>query len=62
MYYIELDVYRKTIGYCVKDAIGQVHQEGKIGATRHQLDAWMKTLPQPWTVARVATIFTNWRR
>jgi hypothetical protein len=36
MYYIGLDVYRKTISYCIKDAIGQVHQEGKIGATRHE--------------------------
>ena len=34
MYYIGLDVHKKTISYCVKDASGQVHQEGKIGATR----------------------------
>ena len=34
MYYIGLDVHKKTISYCVKDASGQIHQEGKIGATR----------------------------
>ncbi len=34
MYYIGLDVHKKTISYCVKDASGQAHQEGKIGATR----------------------------
>src|SRR5438105_11891154 len=51
MYYIGLDVHKKTISYCVKDAGGQVHQEGEIGATRWELDGWMKTLPQPWTVA-----------
>jgi hypothetical protein len=34
MYYIGLDVHKKTISYCVKDASGQVHQEGKVGATR----------------------------
>ena len=51
MYYIGLDVHRKAISYCVKDASGQAHQEGKIGATRWELDDWMKTLPQPWTVA-----------
>ena len=45
MYYIGLDVHKKTISYCVKDASGQVHREGKIGATRNELDAWMKTLP-----------------
>ncbi len=31
MYYIGLDVHKKTISYCVKDASGQVLQEGKIG-------------------------------
>jgi transposase len=60
MYYIGLDVHKKTISYCVKDASGQVHQEGKIGATRWELGDWMKTLPQPWTVAMEATIFTGW--
>jgi hypothetical protein len=34
MYYIGLDVHKKTISYCVKDASGQVQQEGKVGATR----------------------------
>jgi transposase len=54
-----LDVHKKTISYCVKDASGQVHQEGKIGAARHELDGWRKTPPQPWTVAMEATIFTG---
>jgi len=38
MYYIGLDVHKKTISYCVKAASGQIHQEGKVGAagyTRH---------------------------
>jgi transposase len=60
MYYIGLDVHKKTISYCVKDASGQVHQEGKIGATRYELDGWMKTLPRPRTIAMEATIFTGW--
>src|SRR5438270_10219034 len=60
MYYIGLDVHKKTISYCVKDASGQVHQEGKVGATRWELDDWIKTLPCPWTVAMEATIFTGW--
>src|SRR2546421_8799572 len=60
MYYIGLDVHKKTISYCVKDASGQVHQEGKVGATRCELDAWIRTLPRPWTVAMEATIFTGW--
>src|SRR5260370_41461645 len=46
MYYIGLDVHKRTISYCVKDEAGNVHQEGKIGSTRRELDAWIKTLPQ----------------
>src|SRR3979409_256855 len=60
MYYIGLDVHKKTISYCVKDGSGIVHGEGAIPATRWDLDRWMKMLPQPWTAAMEATIFTGW--
>jgi transposase len=60
MYYIGLDVHKRTISYCVKDAAGHVHQEGKIRSTRCELDAWIKTLPQPRMIAMEATIFTGW--
>jgi hypothetical protein len=50
MYYIGLDVHKKTISYCVKDVSGRMQQEGKIGSTRRELDCWMKSLPQPWTL------------
>jgi transposase len=33
---------------------------GKIGSTRRELDAWIKTVPQPRTIAMEATIFTGW--
>ena len=60
MYYIGLDVHKKTISYCVKDAAGHVHREGKIGSTRRELDGWIKTLPEPRMIAMEATIFTGW--
>jgi transposase len=60
MYYIGLDVHKKTISYCIKDASGTIHREGTICATRNDLDRWMATLPQPWTAAMEATIFTGW--
>src|SRR6202040_3878199 len=60
MYYIGLDVHKKTISYCVKDGSGHIHLEGTLPATRLDLDVWMKTLPQPWTAAMEATIFTAW--
>jgi len=60
MYYVRLDVHKKTISYCVKDGSGLVQSEGTIPATRMDLDRWMKTLPQPWTAAMEATVFTGW--
>ena len=47
MHYIGLDVHKKTISYCVKDGSGGIHADGKIPATRFDLDLWMKTLPRP---------------
>ena len=60
MYYIGLDVHKRTISYCVKDGSGAIHSEGTIPATRLDLDRWMKALPQPWTAAMEATVFTGW--
>jgi transposase len=60
MYYIGLDVHKRTISYCVKDTSGTIHAQGTIPATRFHLDQWMKTLPQPWTAAMEATVFTGW--
>ncbi len=60
MYYIGLDVHKRTISCCVKDAAGRVHMEGKIGSTRRELDGWLRILPQPRTIAMEATIFTGW--
>jgi hypothetical protein len=33
MYYIGLDVHKRTISYFIKDAAGHVHREGKIGSS-----------------------------
>jgi transposase len=60
MYYIGLDVHKRKIGYCVKDRSGQLHSEGALPATRFDLDCWMKTLPQPWSAAMEATMFSGW--
>jgi transposase len=60
MYYIGLDVHKRTISYCVKDGSGGIHAEGTLPATRLDLDRWTKTLPQPWTASMEATVFTGW--
>ena len=33
MYFIGLDVHKKTISYCVKDAAGRVQQEDRIDSS-----------------------------
>jgi len=38
MNFIGLDIHKKTISYCVKDAAGEVLAEGTILSTRQSLD------------------------
>ena len=44
----------------MKDGSGKIYAEGTIPATRFDLDRWMRSLPQPWTAAMEATVFTGW--
>jgi len=44
MYYIGLDVHKRTISYCVKDVSGKIHSAGSIPATRLDLDRWLKNI------------------
>jgi transposase len=60
MYFIGLDVHKRTISHCAKDAAGCVHQESKIGSTCRELDCWMRTMPQPRMIVMEATIFSGW--
>ena len=59
-YYIGLDIHKKIIAYCVKAIDGSLIDQGKIGAGRQDLEAWVKDLPGPWVGAMEATIFTGW--
>src|SRR6516225_3036693 len=60
MYYIGLDVHKQKISYCIKDSSGKIYAEGWIPATHFDLDRWMKRLPQPWSAALEATMFSGW--
>jgi len=59
-HYVGMDVHKKVIAYCVKEADGNVLNEGKIAATREELHSWAVGLPQPWVGAMEATLFTGW--
>ena len=60
IYYIGLDVHKKTIAYCVKNISGKIVQEGTIKANRQSLSQWVSTLPGSWMGALEATMFTGW--
>ena len=60
IYYIGLDVHKKTIAYCIKDIAGTLVQQGTIRSERAALRQWLADLPGPWNGAMEATLFTGW--
>ena len=60
IYYIGLDVHKKSIAYCIKGITGQVIRHGGISADRKALRQWLTELPGPWLGAMEATLFTGW--
>jgi transposase len=59
-YYVGLDIHKRTISYCVKDRLGEILQEGRIGSSRRELKQWCERLPEGWVGAMEATLFTGW--
>jgi len=57
---IGLDIHKRTIAYCIKAIDGHLIDQGKIGADRQSLGAWVEGLPGPWIGAMEATMFTGW--
>ena len=60
VYYIGLDVHKKTIAYCIKTITGKLADQGVISADRKTMRQWVTDLPGPWLGAMEATIFTGW--
>jgi transposase len=60
LYYVGLDIHKRTINYCVKDQLGEIVREGRIGASRPELEQWGRELPNNWVGAMEATLFTGW--
>lgn len=58
--YVGLDLHKKTVAWCAKDARGRVLGEGTIGANRRELEAWRLAQRRPWIGAMEATLFTGW--
>ena len=60
IYYVGLDIHKKTIAYCVKKVDGTLARQGVVCAERKALHQWQSELPGPWYGAMEATIFTGW--
>ena len=60
IYYIGLDIHKKTIAYCIKRIDGALVRQGTVAAERKALTNWLTELPGPWYGAMEATIFTGW--
>jgi transposase len=60
IYYIGLDIHKKTIAYCIKRMDGALVRQGTVLAERKALQKWLAELPGPWYGAMEATIFTGW--
>lgn len=60
IYYVGLDVHKKTIAFCIKTVGGEMVRQGIVSAERNALRQWLTELPGPWMGALEATIFTGW--
>ena len=48
IYYIGLDIHKKTIAYCIKRIDSALVQQGTLAAERKALTTWLSELPGPW--------------
>jgi transposase len=58
--YIGLDIHKKSISICVKNAAGEILEQKRIPATWMSLKEWALRRTQPWVGALEATMFTGW--
>jgi transposase len=57
--YLGLDVHKKTISYCLRQADGTILREGTM-ATREALAGLQARVPQPWIAGLEARMFSAW--
>ena len=60
LYYIGLDVHKKTIAACVKEADGRVVSKRTIASRREALEQWAGGIDRPWIGGLEATMFSGW--
>ena len=60
MYYIGLDVHKKVIVYYCQDADGRYVDQGRLSATRSEIQRWVASVPRPVHCGMEATQFSAW--
>jgi transposase len=60
IYYVGLDIHKKTITYCIKRFDGVLVKQGTIAAERKALLKWLSEIPGCWIGGMEATMFTGW--
>ena len=60
LYYIGLDIHKKTIAWCIKLADGTAVAAGTVKATPMALRQWAESIKHPWIGVMEATLFTAW--
>ena len=60
LYYLGLDIHKKSITYVMKTDSGELARQGTIAAPRAALRAWASAIERPWVGALEATMFSGW--
>lgn len=60
MHFVGMDLHKKFVQFCRKDAAGTVLEKGSVKARPAELWAWAERLPKPWVGGMEATMFTHW--
>ena len=60
IYYIGLDIHKKSIAYCIKRFDGTLVKRGKVTSERKALTTWLSEIPSNWIGGMEATMFTGW--
>ena len=58
--FIGLDVHKKVIAFCEKEADGRIVEEGTLPASRAALAGWTRLRQTSWLGGMEATLFTGW--
>jgi transposase len=60
IHYVGLDVHKKTVAFCVKQADGTIVEHGTMAATREALTRWAEAQATPWIGGLETTLFSGW--